>query len=137
MSIPARVRTGRVVVVVESGVGARVGVLFAPPASGSLEALPIVFLGLAADCDASEISRLKRWLVSRAPLRVCRDGDVVELLQPRTGQHGRLRYKPRPLLARQNAHGYAPDPRAHHIRTQREGINDHELDHGAGAGLRL
>lgn len=104
LRIPVQVRAGRIVDLVESGAGARVGVQLAPPASAR-EALPIMFLGLAADCDATDISRLKRWLVSRAPLRVCRDGDVVELLQPRTGQRVQLRYRPRPLSGRQDAHG--------------------------------
>jgi hypothetical protein len=99
MSIPGDVQTGRVVVLGESGAGARVGVQLAPPVSSSLEALPRVFLGLAVDCDASDISRLKQWLDSRAPLRVWRDTDVVELLQPRTGRRVHLRCQRRPLLA--------------------------------------
>jgi hypothetical protein len=97
MSIPDQAQAGRVVVLGESGAGARVGVQLAPPVSGSPEALPRVFL--AVDCDASDISRLRRWLASRAPIRVWRNADVVELLQPRTGQRVHLRCRRRPLLA--------------------------------------
>jgi hypothetical protein len=100
LSIPDRVRTGHVVAVDERGTRARVGVQLAPPVGRSRGGSPIVFLALGAASDACDVSRIKRWLVSRAPLRVCREGGAVELLQPRTGQRVQLRYQPRPLRAR-------------------------------------